>query len=86
MPRPSWANAEETAHLEKDLATFCEHQHKKTVGSFWPRAFQKYEEAFPLPAPTAEELEDAGEDVNKAISTKRLAEQKVRTHVYSTIK
>lgn len=80
MPRPSWASAEETAHLEKDLASYAEYQHDGVTADFWPLTYQKFLDAFPLEAPMASEIEKAGGSADEARKKKLKAKHAVSDH------
>jgi hypothetical protein len=60
MPKKKWATLEQEAWLQERLSDFLHAQQQKTTTTFFPPIYEAWYKMYPRPAPTAEEIEEAG--------------------------
>lgn len=67
MPKQRWTTDEQRKWLEKRISVFLEAQQADTLGSvFFPDLYDEWRKLYPTQPPTAEELEKAGGNLEKA--------------------
>jgi hypothetical protein len=80
MGKRAWTTDAQRTWLESQIPDFVEAQQKKVVTLLLKDIYNKWEEKFPTPPLTAEELEEAENNSEKAFTIKRKAAETVRTH------
>ena len=77
MPGKVWATEEQTAWLSKRLPDFVEAQRENTTDRFFSITYFEWFHRFELGDLTAEEVQAADSDKEKALSKKTKAQRKV---------
>jgi hypothetical protein len=67
MPKQRWTTNEQRQWLEERIPAFLEAQQADTLGSvFFPDLYDEWRKQHPVQPPSAEELEKAGGNLEKA--------------------
>jgi len=75
----SWQTTEQKAFIEDHHESFTQHLDRGTVKTiFWPEFLDRWFKAWPLPAPTPDQIEKEGH-VEKAAKVERSKKIKVST-------
>jgi hypothetical protein len=73
MPKKRWTSAEQFSWLEERIPAFIQAQQAKITSTFLEDTHQKWQDKWPIEAPTDDELRSARGDVERALAVKHKA-------------
>ena len=77
MPKKSWASPEQIQWLESQLSGFLKARENKTISTFFAATYTEFHERWPVASPTAEEIANAKQGEEQALSRKIKASESV---------
>ena len=80
MPKKRWTTPEQRSWLEVCIPAFIQAQQDRAVSVFLDDTYRKWQEKWPVTAPTEEEVQGAEGNSERTVAAKWKAVEDVSTH------